>query len=291
MILSSFAFIHPLSETMIAPAINVIATNLHFSNQYDSMLCLSTFLIGIAVGPLILAPLSEVYGRRPVLLSGGLFYTIWTTACGFAKSKAQLFILRTLSGFGGSVALAIGGGVIGDVWTADRRARALAWYLLAPLLGPAIGPIVGGFVTDAGSWRWVFWAFAIASFVFLGVAVLFFPESHEPTLARQHTRRRTHEKKKSNIVNSLKTTTNLLRRSLIRPLHIITTQPVVIILAILMALLYGIMFLFIFSYPMMWIDIYHESIGISSLNYISAGLGYTIGAQGACITPYDGLAY
>lgn len=145
MILSSFAFIHPLSETMIAPAMSVIARDLRFSNQYDSMLCLSAFLIGIAVGPLILAPLSEVYGRKPVLLSGGLLYTIWTTVCGFAKNKAQLFVFRTLSGFGGSVALAIGGGVIGDVWKADRRARALAWYLLAPLLGPAIGPIVGGF--------------------------------------------------------------------------------------------------------------------------------------------------
>lgn len=71
----------------------------------------------------------------------------------------------------------------------------------------------------------------------------------------------------------------------------ISTQPVVVLLAILMALLYGIMFLFIFSYPMMWIDVYHESIGISSLNYISAGLGYSIGAQGVCNSPSDNWQY
>lgn len=279
MILSSFAFVHPLSETMIAPSMDAIARDLHFTDRYDSMLCLSIFLVGIAVGPLIFAPLSEVYGRRPILLSGGAFYTLWTIACGFAKTRAQIFTFRVFSGFGASVALALGGGVIGDVWKAEERGRALGWYLLAPLLGPAIGPIVGGFISDSESWRWVFWAFSIASAAFLLVAALLFPESYEPRLLEQLERANRTNVSQFGTKKHIKTASKLLRRSLIRPVRIISTQPTVNILAVFMALLYGIMFLFLFTYPLLWIGEYQQSVGISSLNYISAGLGFTLGAQ------------
>lgn len=280
MILSSFAFIHPLSETMITPSINVIAHDLKFTSHHDSMLCLSIFLVGIALGPLFLAPVSEVYGRRPILLSGGLFYTIWTTVCGFSKTKVQLFVFRALSGFGASVALGIGGGVIGDVWNAEERARAIAWYLLAPLLGPAIGPIVGGFVTDSQSWHWVFWAFAIASIFFLLVAYFFFPESYQPILQEMEERSEKQTQLRDGATKTLAITVKLIWRNLLRPLRMIRTQPIINILAVFVALLYGIMFLFLFTYPMLWAERYHQSASISSLNYISAGLGFTIGAQG-----------
>lgn len=283
MILSSFAFVHPLSETMIAPSMDDIAKDFNFTNKYDSMLCLSIFLVGIAVGPLFLAPLSEVYGRRPVLLAGGAFFTLWTISCGFAQTKAQLFAFRALAGLGASVALAVGGGVIGDVWKAEERGRALAWYLLAPLLGPAIGPIVGGFVTATESWRWVFWAFAIVSFVFLLTATLLFPESYEPKLREDMSKRERKDKVPSSTTVHLRTALKLLRRNFARPARIISTQPMVNILAIFIALLYGIMFLFLFTYPLVWTEQYHQSTGIASLNYISAGLGFTLGAQSMCI--------
>ena len=231
-------------------------------------------------GPLLLAPLSEVYGRRPLLLSGGAFYTLWTVVCGFAKTQTQFFIFRALSGFGASVALALGGGVIGDVWKAEERGRALAWYLLAPLLGPAVGPIVGGFVTDSVSWRWVFWAFSIASFVFWVIALLFFPESYEPKLREKNERHGAFDKSGTDMPQHLKTALTLLRRNLMRPVRMISTQPMVNILAIFVALLYGIMFLFLFTYPLLWTEKYGQSVSISSLNYISAGLGFTLGAQG-----------
>ncbi len=265
---------------MIAPSVDAIARDFHFRNSYDSMLSLSIFLIGIAVGPLLLAPLSEVYGRRPVLISGGAFYTLWTVVCGFAKTKTQFFVFRAFSGFGASVALALGGGVIGDVWKAEERGRALAWYLLAPLLGPAIGPIVGGLMTDSVSWRWVFWVFSIASFVFLVIAILFFPESHEPKLREKSKKHRESDKSMADMSQRLKTALTLLRRNLMRPMRMVSTQPMVVILAIFVGLLYGIMFLFLFTYPLLWTENYGQSVSISSLNYISAGSGFALGAQG-----------
>lgn len=68
---------------------------------------------------------------------------VWNLACAFAQNTTQLIIFRFLSGLGGSAPLAIGGAVLGDVWTADQRGKAIAIYSSAPLLGAAIAPLCG----------------------------------------------------------------------------------------------------------------------------------------------------
>ena len=140
-----------------------------------------------AVGPLFLGPLSEVYGRNRVLQLANLFFlgacarrntphavpdspaAVWNLACGFAKTKPQLIAFRFLAGLGGSAPLSVGGGVLSDMWNAEKRGKAVAIYSLAPLLGPSIGPVAGGFIAEKSTWRWVFWSTTIAdAFVQLG---------------------------------------------------------------------------------------------------------------------------
>jgi multidrug resistance protein len=284
LILSSFGFIHPLSETMIAPSLDKVSQDLHIISSNIALLCVSIFLLGIALGPLALGPLSEMYGRKPVLLLGGVFYIIWNTGCGFAMNQSQLLAFRALSGFGASAAVAVAGGVLSDLWQAEDRGKALAVYIFAPLLGPALGPILGGFLTSSGSWRWVFWSFSILSFVFVLFATIFFRETYEPKLLQSEAKRQRKEKNNPDLYTEFDSPDRnlfaLLRRNLVRPLRMISTQPIVQILSVYMALLYGIMFLFLFTYPMLWTSQYHQSIAMGSLNYISAGLGFTAGTQG-----------
>ena len=87
-----------------------------------------------------------MFGRVIVLQTANLFYLLFNLGCGLAQTKTQLIIFRFLSGLGGSAPLAIGGGVLSDLFTAEQRGRAIAIYSLAPLLGPAVGPVAGGFV-------------------------------------------------------------------------------------------------------------------------------------------------
>jgi MFS family permease len=82
---------------------------------------------------LFLGPLSELYGRAIVLQLSNLLYLFFNLGCGFAKTQAQITLFRFLSGLGGSAPLAIGAGVLGDLFTAEERGRAMSIYSLMPL--------------------------------------------------------------------------------------------------------------------------------------------------------------
>lgn len=114
-IVSSFTFISPVSSSMVAPALGAMSRDLGVNNEIVQSLMLSIFILAYAVGPLILGPLSEVFGRVPVLQIANLFYLVFNLACGFAQTGGQMLAFRFLSGLGGSAPLAIGGGVLGLV--------------------------------------------------------------------------------------------------------------------------------------------------------------------------------
>ena len=107
LVVSSFTFISPVSSSMVAPALTSIAKEFNITNEVEIQLTLSVFVLAYAVGPLFLGPLSEIYGRVPVLQLSNLFYLIFNIACGVSRSKGQLIVFRFLSGLGGSAPLAV----------------------------------------------------------------------------------------------------------------------------------------------------------------------------------------
>lgn len=92
---------------MVAPALSTIAAEFNVTNEVESQLMLSVFILAYAVGPLFLGPLSEMFGRVKVLQLANLFYLAFNIGCGVCKSKGQLIAFRFLSGLGGSVPLAV----------------------------------------------------------------------------------------------------------------------------------------------------------------------------------------
>ena len=92
---------------MVAPALPAISKDLHVTNSVVSEIMLSIFILAFVFGPFILGPLSEVYGRVRVLQSANLLFLVFNTACGAAKTAAQMIIFRFLAGFGGSASLAV----------------------------------------------------------------------------------------------------------------------------------------------------------------------------------------
>lgn len=131
---------------MIAPAIDQIGEELGVSSDLQQYLMLSIFLLAYAVGPLVLGPLSEMYGRSIVLALSNIVFFAFNLGCGFAQSQAQMLVFRFLSGLGGSAPMSLGAGVLSDCWVATERGRAVGIYSLAPVLGPGVGPIAGGFI-------------------------------------------------------------------------------------------------------------------------------------------------
>jgi MFS family permease len=92
---------------MVAPSLDTIATEFNIISGFEKALVMSIFLLAYAVGPFILGPLSEIYGRVVVLQSANGVFLLFNTVCGFARSKEQMMAFRFLSGLGGSAPQAV----------------------------------------------------------------------------------------------------------------------------------------------------------------------------------------
>jgi len=111
-LVSFFTFMAPLTSSMIAPCLDVMAEDLGVTKQVEKAMMLSIFMLAFAFGPLIFGPLSEIYGRIRVLQATNVLCLIFNLACGFAQNSAQMLAFRFLAGLGGSAASAIGTGVL-----------------------------------------------------------------------------------------------------------------------------------------------------------------------------------
>ncbi|KAB5572470.1 major facilitator superfamily transporter [Coniochaeta sp. 2T2.1] len=281
-IVSFFTLISPVSSTMIAPAMTAIGRDLHITSQFDQALTLSIFLLAYAVGPLFLGPLSELYGRVPVLQLFNLLYLFFNLGCGLARTRAQMIAFRFFAGLGGSVSLAVGGGVLGDLFAAEQRGRAMSIYSLMPLMGPAIGPIAGAFVTARTTWRWVFYATTMADAVIQVAGLFFLRETYAPVLLKRRRRRLVKETGNKGLhtqYDNDQTVWQKLGTALVRPFRLVSTQIIVQMLALYLMFLYGQLYLQLSTFPKLWEQKYNMSVEIAGLNYISLGLGLWLGSQ------------
>ncbi|KAI7783945.1 major facilitator superfamily transporter [Diaporthe eres] len=281
-VVSTFTLISPVSSTMTAPALGSIASELNITNEFEKQLSLSIFVLAYAIGPLLLGPLSELYGRVIVLQLANLFYLFFNLGCGLCHTKVQLIVFRFLAGFGGSAPLAIGGGVLSDLFTAEERGRAMSIYSLAPLLGPAIGPIAGAFISENTSWRWIFYATTIADAMIQCAGLFLLRETYTPVLLRWRKEKLIKETGNTDLHTDFddpdKTVSRTLATAFVRPFRMLFTQPIIQVLALYMMFLYGLMYLILSTFPGLWAS-YGMSTGIGGLNYIALGLGFFLGAQ------------
>jgi len=116
---------------------------------------ISLFVLGFAIGPLLWAPLSELYGRQLLFIGTYFGLTAFNAGAAGSQNIQTLIILRFFAGAIGSSPLTNAGGVIADMFPAKQRGLAMSLFAAAPFLGPVLGPIVGGFVGETIGWRWV----------------------------------------------------------------------------------------------------------------------------------------
>jgi multidrug resistance protein len=253
------------------------------TSEIELSLMLSIFILAYAVGPLFLGPLSEIYGRVIVLQLSNLVFLVFNLGCGLAASKNQMLAFRFLAGLGGSAPLALGGGLLSDLFDSNERGKAVSIYSLAPLLGPAIGPIAGGFMVEKTSWRWIFHATTIADAVIQAVGFFLLQETYPPVLLDRKKMALIRETGNLELYTEFdhpeRTIWKTLQVSLARPFILLGTQPIMQVLAVYVAYLFGLMYLLLSTFPKLWETRYGESVGIAGLNYISLGLGFFLGTQ------------
>jgi len=151
-LLTALVALGPISTDLYLPSLPGLARYFQVSVA-DAQLTLSSFLVGLATAQLIYGPLSDRFGRRPVLLVGLAIYVGASIVCTFAPSVPVLIFMRFLQAVGACVGPVLGRAVVRDVHGRDGAARVLAYMSAAMALAPAIGPIIGGFLEEWFSWR------------------------------------------------------------------------------------------------------------------------------------------
>jgi len=175
--LALLSFVMPLATDMYLPAFPRMADELG-TNASGVQLTLTSFLVGMAAGQLVLGPLSDRYGRRTPILVGAAVCTVATALCAIAPNLPVLIVLRFVTGFSGAAGLVVGRAVIADVATGTAAARLFSVLMALGGIAPIVAPLAGGaVVSDAGGWRGVFWVLAGVSLLMFLAALVFIPES------------------------------------------------------------------------------------------------------------------
>ncbi|KAB2575943.1 Major facilitator superfamily [Lasiodiplodia theobromae] len=151
-----------ITSTAFAPAAAQVVEEFNITDSTVTALTVSIYLLGFAVGPLIIAPLSEHYGRLPIYIISMITSVGFLVGCSQATSLGVFLACRFITGVAGSGPNTVGGGTIADVTPPETRGRAMGGFAVGPLLGPVIGPMTAGFIAQYVGWRWVFRVLYIA---------------------------------------------------------------------------------------------------------------------------------
>ncbi|KAH9478470.1 Efflux pump radE [Psilocybe cubensis] len=279
-IVSLYTFIPPLASSMMSPGLPEVAERFNIQNPTIVALTLTIFLLSFAIGPLFLAPLSEMYGRTWILHIGNLFNIAFNLGCAFAPTTGALIGFRFLSGFSGSAPIAVGGGSVSDLFDARDRAKAMAMYNLGPLLGPAIGPVAGGFITQTIGVKWVFIVIAILSGVGSAIAIPFLRETYAPIIRYRRAMRDGDDEKAARAHPALIEAQGSLHKiiwvSVTRPLEMLFRSFICFVLSLYMAFNYGIYYLMFSTFPALFSDTYGFGAGVGGLAYLGLGFGFVL---------------
>jgi multidrug resistance protein len=251
-------------SSIVTGGLGLIEDKYNVSLEIAILTC-SIIIFGFAVGPLLWSPLSEIIGRRPVYIISLALYTIFNIPCALSPNIGGLLVGRFLCGVFSSSGLSLAGGTIADIWNIEERGMAIAYFAAAPYCGPVLRPIVCGWI-NVGSYRldlffWVNMAFAGVMLIIIGLI----PETYAPVILKRRAAKLRKETGDKNIIieqEKVKLTfREIIRTSLIRPITMILTEPVLDFMCMYIVLIYSMLYAFFFAYPVIFDKLYHYNDG------------------------------
>lgn len=284
-LIAAITFLSPLASSIFAPGIPFINAQFGNTSQLLGSFAVSVYVLGFAVGPLFLSPLSEIYGRYIVISCANVIFCAFTLGCALAPNLGGLIAMRFLAGLGGSACLTIGTGVIADMYVPQQRGTAVALYSLGVLFGPILGPVLGGFIAQRAGWRWDMWVVLIVACLLTILLVFLNRETYHAVLIERKTKRLRKELNRPELQNimtydkdsAVKTPAQILKHGITRPLKLLTRSPIVLLCSLYMSFLFGLLFLLFTTITPVFISTYGWSPEITGLAYLGIGIGSMMG--------------
>src|SRR5580698_8904983 len=176
LLLAALTALGPLSIDMYLPSLPEIGRALAAPTA-SVQLTISSYLIGFAVGQIIYGPVSDRYGRRPVLFGAVAVYLAGVITCAATPSIDPLIVARFLQGIGGSGAIVLARAIVRDLYSGVRAARELSLMGSISAFAPIVAPMIGAFLQTAFGWRAIFLTMSAAAVVATVVAARLLPET------------------------------------------------------------------------------------------------------------------
>lgn len=162
----------PLSNDMYLPALPTMLTNFQTTTSILNF-TIAGFFFFFAIGTLIFGPISDKYGRKPILLGGVIIYTIASIACALSSNVYLLILFRVFQAIGAGSLLAVSNAIVKDSFEFHERGSLLALIQIFSILAPMLAPILGGQILKYFSWRYIFGMLALFGIIALLVCLLF----------------------------------------------------------------------------------------------------------------------
>ncbi|KAK2030762.1 major facilitator superfamily transporter [Colletotrichum zoysiae] len=259
-------------EITFATSITVPATTeimLEFSiSRTRSILPLTLYTLGLAVGPLFIAPFSEVFGRKYIYAVSCTCLLAFLGGSSAATTFPALLACRFLAGTLGSSGIAVGAGTIADVWELGKGAGASLLFIFGPFLGPTLGPLAGAYVLEDrdGDWRWTQYVLLMVGAP-IWVGILLMRETSKSWILR---------KENGEPAVTLGRIGDLAKRAVTRPTKMLFTEIIVSSLALYTAFAYAMIFSYFASCSYVLQRYYGFNLRQVGLSFISVVIGYIL---------------
>ncbi|KAF3059552.1 putative transporter mfs2 [Daldinia childiae] len=237
----------------------------------------TTYMFGLATGSLLVAPASELYGRRPVYIVCLICFAAMVIPTCLATSLAEILVVRFFAAMFGSAMIANSPGTVVDISTEETRALFMSLYSTAPLNGPVLGPVIGGYVFQYLGWRWDNWLVLILAGVGIFL-MLFTKETYAPIILQKRAakmRKETDDERWWCRYDQKLSKAALIKICLLRPFEFFIKEPILWFFNVWISLIYGILYLCFVAYPIVFSQHRGWGPGTSGLAFIGIGIGCT----------------
>ncbi|KAG6377998.1 major facilitator superfamily domain-containing protein [Boletus reticuloceps] len=252
------------------------AQTFHTSHEV-TILGVSLYVSGLGAGPLLVGPLSEVYGRNIIYRISYILFFIFTFPVAFAPNIGIFLFFRLITGFCGAAFLSVAGGSVSDMFPNSTVANPMAVYTMSPFIGPVAGPLIAGFIDQNVTWRWTYWVLLCWIFAENALLFLFVPETYAPVILKKKAARLRMATGDANYYAPLdKVQGNLAQSILIscyRPFQLLLFDRMTLLLDTWNALILGILYLAFQAFPVIFQDVHHFSDQMAGLAFLGIGIG------------------
>ncbi|KAK4961453.1 hypothetical protein LTR10_001943 [Elasticomyces elasticus] len=265
------AFVTTFAASIYSPGSEEVAREFSVSEEV-AILPLAFYNLGLAAGPLIGSPVSETSGRKVVLLVTTPCFALFTLGAGFSQDIVSLVVCRFFAGVFAAPAVGNASATLTDYTSGRYRAISFAFYYAIPTFGAALGPLIGGFVSQSKGWRWTQWTtlFFLVAFY---IPILFTKESYKKTILQRRAKALGIEGPPHIHRTTFETIRYFGTTLLLRPLHMLVTEPIVTLVCLYNAFLFGLIYTFVVAAPWVYKTYYGFDVSGQSLSFLGMAIG------------------